>query len=357
MEGYYRTDPGQRVNNDVEQRQLSGTFKAQVTPQDTVYLQVKQYEANSGDLSQYYNPTNANPAARVNEDQTPNIGLGYHHEWSPGVHTLLFVTRLEDSLSVTNPAGPTLVAFVPFGSVTAVQGINMHEQFQNDLTIYSGELQQIWQTPGAQYHPGHTNSVWRFRHSQSAKHASCPFPLYFQCHAAHQELSSLFRRISVYGYHQWQVFDPLQLIGGVAYDRITFPENFPTAPVSGTEPNRRPGFSQGRPDLDAAGRHHLPFRLYPLAGRREPGPKLSIGAFAGGGLHPILPEHHPGIGGRTGSRCEFRNVWIFAGTKIFHGNLSRRFRQPVEFRCPANSWSIRLFTSGLLPQFHPVRTD
>ena len=50
VEGYYRTDPGQQVNNDVEQRQLSGTFKLQVTPQDTVYLQVKQYDANSGDL-------------------------------------------------------------------------------------------------------------------------------------------------------------------------------------------------------------------------------------------------------------------------------------------------------------------
>ena len=47
--------------------------------------------------------------------------------------------------------------------------------------------------------------------------------------------ASLFRRISVYGYHQWQIFDPLQLIGGVTYDRITFPENFQTAPISGTE--------------------------------------------------------------------------------------------------------------------------
>ena len=39
----------------------------------------------------------------------------------------------------------------------------------------------------------------------------------------------------MYGYHQWQVFDPLQLIGGVAYDRITFPENFQTAPISGND--------------------------------------------------------------------------------------------------------------------------
>jgi len=47
--------------------------------------------------------------------------------------------------------------------------------------------------------------------------------------------TSLFKRISVYGYHQWQVFDPLQLIGGLAYDRLTFPENFQTAPISGKE--------------------------------------------------------------------------------------------------------------------------
>ena len=38
----------------------------------------------------------------------------------------------------------------------------------------------------------------------------------------------------MYGYHQWQVFDPLQLIGGVAYDRLSFPENFSSAPISGT---------------------------------------------------------------------------------------------------------------------------
>ena len=63
VEGFYRTDNGQQVNNDVEQRQLSGTFKLQITPQDMVYFQVKQYDANSGDLAQYYNPTNANPQA------------------------------------------------------------------------------------------------------------------------------------------------------------------------------------------------------------------------------------------------------------------------------------------------------
>jgi outer membrane receptor protein involved in Fe transport len=45
----------------------------------------------------------------------------------------------------------------------------------------------------------------------------------------------LFKRISFYGYHQWQIFEPLQLIGGVTYDHITYPENFRSAPISGNE--------------------------------------------------------------------------------------------------------------------------
>ena len=45
----------------------------------------------------------------------------------------------------------------------------------------------------------------------------------------------MFKRFSMYGYHQWQIFDPLQLLGGLAYDRLSFPENFQTEPVSGNE--------------------------------------------------------------------------------------------------------------------------
>jgi tetratricopeptide (TPR) repeat protein len=237
VEGFYRSDPGQRVNNDIEQRQLSLTLKGQLTPQDTVFFQVKQYEASGGDLAQYYNPTNANPTARVNEDQTPNIGVGYHHEWNPGVHTLFFGARLEDSLTVANPSGSTLLAFVPLGPVTAVQGINMHEQLNNNLTIYSGELQQIWQTPehntilGARFQYGDSDAS----NVQNKPSAYAGSVFSDPTNLAQQDVSSAFRRISVYGYHQWQVFDPLQLTVGLAYDQITFPDNFQTAPISGTE--------------------------------------------------------------------------------------------------------------------------
>ena len=113
--------------------------------------------------------------------------------------------------------------------------------------------------------------------------------------AAQQDFTSLFKRISFYGYHQWQIFEPLQLIGGVTYDHITYPGKFSDRAHFRERTDGGSSFAQGRPDLDAAGQHHRPFRLYPLAGRREPGPKLPNGAFAGGGLHPILPQHHSGI--------------------------------------------------------------
>jgi outer membrane receptor protein involved in Fe transport len=168
----------------------------------------------------------------VNEDQTPNIGLGYHHEWSPGVHTLFFAARLEDSLTVTNPTAPTLLAFTPFGTVASLPRLTMQQHLQDDLTIYSGELQQIWQTPehntilGTRFQYGNFNI-------DNVQDSPTGFPFFFPTNAIQQDFTPLFRRISVYGYHQWQVFDPLQLIGGVAYDRLTYPENFQTIPVSG----------------------------------------------------------------------------------------------------------------------------
>jgi len=239
VEALYRSDPGQRANNDFEQRQLSLTLKQQVTPKDSVYLNVEQYDAGFGDVLQYYNQNMANPYVRYNEMQNPIVGIGYNHEWSPGSHTLLFLTRLEDSGSFTNPAEPTLVAFMPGfppapPMLTSVWGLTMQEHFVNRLTIYSGELQQIWEQPS---HTTILGTRIQYGHFTTANLQDAPSTLVgaFSSPAADQDITSLFRRFSFYGYHQWQIFDLLRLIGGLAYDRITFPENFRIAPVSGNE--------------------------------------------------------------------------------------------------------------------------
>ena len=239
VEALYHSDPGQWANNDIEQRQLSLTLKQQVTPKDGVYLEVEKYDAHFGDDLQYYDQNMANPDARLKETQNPIIGLGYNHEWSPGVHTLFLATRLNDTLSFTNPAEPTLLAFTPGfppapPMLTSVWSLTMQEHFENRLTIYSGELQQIWEQPE------HTTIIGtriQYGHFDTANLQDTPSTLVgaFPSPAADQDINSLFRRVSFYGYHQWQIFKPLQLIGGLAYDRITFPENFRAAPVSGND--------------------------------------------------------------------------------------------------------------------------
>ncbi len=245
LEAFYRSDPGQRVNNDIEQRQLSLELKLQVALQDTLYLQAKHYEGESGDVAQFYDPKMASSNVRTRETQEPILGLGYHHEWSPGVHTIFFVTRLDDTFSFTNQAQPTLVAFRPdvdpismpgVTTLTGVQGITMHENLVNKLEIYSGELQQIWQQPrhntiiGGRFQYGHFHTAnLQNLSSLGLIFPDPPIP------AAEQDGNSLFRRISVYGYHQWEITDSLELIGGLTYDWITFPENFRTAPISKKE--------------------------------------------------------------------------------------------------------------------------
>jgi len=242
FESFYHSDPGQQPNGDIQQRQLSLTLKQQLTPRDSVYFNIQQYKSNFGDVAQYYDPNLANLDVQGKESQDPNILLGFNHEWSPGVHTLFLAARLNDNISFTNPTSPTLVAFVPeftpgVPTLTSVQGITAQENYFNLLTIYSGELQQIWETAehttiiGGRVQYGDFDTTTRQDNPSSLGFIfpDPPAPM------AQQDVDNQFKRFSVYGYHQWQIFEPLQLIGGVAYDHITYPENFRTAPVSGNE--------------------------------------------------------------------------------------------------------------------------
>ncbi len=237
VEAYYHSDPGQWVNNDIEQRQLSVTLKQQLTSQDSVYFNAQQYDATYGDVSQHYNESMANPYVRVKETQNPIVSLGYNHEWNPGIHTLFFAARLNDTASFTNPAQPAFLVFTRGGSRVPIAAwdLTTPENYQGRLNIYSAELQQIWEQAvhttiiGTRLQYGHINTA-NVQEPASAEPLPFSSPI-----AADQEVASLFSRISVYGYHQWQIFEPLQLIGGIAYDRITFPEDFRIAPVLGND--------------------------------------------------------------------------------------------------------------------------
>jgi tetratricopeptide (TPR) repeat protein len=246
LQGFYRWDPGQQPNGDLEQRQLSLQVKQQISARDMIWLNVKQYEGENGDVFQYYDPAMANKGVRSTETQEPIISLGYHHEWGLGMHTLFLFGRLNDTFTLTNAADPILLTFrsdvdpiaVPGATeLTGVSGLSIQQLYQGRLDIYSGELQQIWQTEvhntvvGARLQYGQLETS-NFQINPSTIGAVFPPP---PAPTADQDFSSMFRRLSLYGYHQWQILAPLQLIGGVVYEHMTYPSNFRIAPISDQE--------------------------------------------------------------------------------------------------------------------------
>jgi Tfp pilus assembly protein PilF len=241
VEGYYRSDRGQRLNDDFEERQFVVGIKEQITARDTVYLQATGTKLENGDLTSYYNPDMATLGYRSKEDQMPLLGVGYHHEWSPGVHTVFLAARLTDTMSYTNPTQPTFLAIRPGVGPTqelaAVNGLTMRDYFKGQPEIYSGELQQIWEQDR---HNTIIGGRFEYGHLENASIQGVPshdpgyFPAQFKP-AAVQDIRSLFERVSLYGYHQWQVVDALQLTGGVTYDWLRFPVNYLNTPISPQE--------------------------------------------------------------------------------------------------------------------------
>jgi Flp pilus assembly protein TadD len=231
----YRTDPGQRPNNDLEAFGLSLQLKQQMTPQDSIYLQAFYYDAEGGDLIQYYDQTQAKPALRTKETQEPTVLLGYHHEWNPGVHTLFLAGYVNDTVSVNNPTQDTLLVNRTPGGLDWVQPMFAEETYQSKLNIFSAEAQQIWETPN------HTTVVGlRFQdgeiQTQNLQTVSDPNVIDFfpqgGAPAAQQDFTTDLLRLSVYGYQNWRILNPLLLTVGLTYDWITFPENFRAAPIS-----------------------------------------------------------------------------------------------------------------------------
>ncbi len=244
---FYRSDPGQQPDNDIEQRQFWLTARQQLSLQDSVYFQVSDYQMSGGNLAEYYNADMANQSLRVHETQRPIVGFGYNHEWEPGVNTLLFVTRLNDRFDSTtgmNATQPNAVVFTPvFGpydghEITGIDSnLGLQDNYTGEVNVYSGELQQILEGTshttilGARLQYGHFNNS---NFEVNADNYVSFFPPY-GTPDAEQFYTTLFRRITVYGYHDWEIVDSLHLTGGVSYDDMLYPQNFRNVPISGAQ--------------------------------------------------------------------------------------------------------------------------
>ncbi len=240
LEGVYRTDPGQWFNGDFEERELRLHFKQQLTPQDSLYFRVVEYESSGGDRFQRLDPTldyysgGPNPDLRTRETQRPALVLGYAHKWNPGSRLLFLAGRIEDTYEVSDPSAPTLMKFEFDGAFNALAPIGIQQSATTEAVVYTSELQQIWQTPkhltviGGRYQRGDLEV-------ENTHREPTDYMEWFPVNGFTRRMETSFARLSLYGYHSWQVLEPLALTGGASYDWMEYPENFRAAPMSDGE--------------------------------------------------------------------------------------------------------------------------
>lgn len=234
VEAYYEIDPGQRINNDFEQRELVLHLKQQLSPADTFYALASHLDIEGGDLFQRYDPSSANGDARFHEKQEPFIVLGYHREWHPGSHTLLTGTIFKDDFKARDPTRPAIIVSRIFGMLEGVPIIDMANDFNLKTDTYAAEAQQI--LTGLKYHTVvGARYVWGDSRVSSRQDNPSDLQPFFPDPpepAAQQDERLENERFSAYVYQQLEIMNNFRLFGGLTYDDLKLPVNFLDAPIS-----------------------------------------------------------------------------------------------------------------------------
>lgn len=233
LDAYYRTENGQRPNNDLERMDFVGRFRAELTRQDTIYFEAQRTELESGDVAQYYDQRSANRTTRIDEVQNPNLYLGYHREWSPQSHTLALVGRLRDVFDVTNRSAILEYNLTETGEPANIFPRVFNQDIHDSIEGYTAELQQILKLDR------HTLVVGgRYQNFDTEARARIPSPggLFGLLYPNRFEsVDGEIERYSAYAYDMWQVFEPLQFTFGVSYDHLSYPINHELPPLSDSD--------------------------------------------------------------------------------------------------------------------------
>ena len=238
LDGLFRTENGQRPNNDLEQWSVSAKLKFEITPKDSLFFRYWNYAAESGDLTQYYNQTNANQGLRVDEKQDLNFLAGYHRAWAPGSHSLFLVGWFNDRVEARD-TDPSLIWLRRDGSgqIVGVEDPGISSPGFTDYAFtnrtrfeaVSTEFQQIWEAPD---HAVIVGVRGQFGWADSFDHLGEQTT---QTTLTMDRFDTEMNRITAYAYDQWQIADSLRLTVGLSYDRLHYPENLLIVPLTDDE--------------------------------------------------------------------------------------------------------------------------
>ena len=242
LDASYEKLNGQQANGDAERRQFALTLKQRVTPDDEAYFQIGTYHADMGDVANYFYPTQSVRGFHAEENQEPTLYAGWHHQWSPGSHTLFLFSRLDDRFTSRDPNKNILFLQTDFSGskILAVQQGPLppfpdgqgpvNSDLSSDFTLYSAELQHIWETSRYSLILG---GRWQSGSVDTHSKMTDVFPSEPQPNpVTDQTVDGSLERGDAYTYATWQVIDSLQLIGGASYTHISYPDNLDLPPLS-----------------------------------------------------------------------------------------------------------------------------
>ncbi len=198
----------------------------------------KYEDYHSGDNFQYYSQTNARPNYRFDENQQPIVVGAWHHEWAPGMHTLVLAGRLITEQYFSDKAAPQLGLWqYPSGALDTTVTEPFDVVYHNQIEIYTAELNQIftWDrvtlSAGARYQTGSIQTYARLTNPGGLANL-------FSDPAAAGSFTEDVERFTGYGYLTVEPLDRLWLTGGLAYDDETYPRNFREPPIGPGEDHR-----------------------------------------------------------------------------------------------------------------------
>jgi len=245
----YRSENGQRPNSDLEQTTLSFTGKFDVTDKDRLLLLISRYDYESGDVAAYYDPNDAQADLRVQEVQEPLIAAGWHHRWSPEHSSIALFNYTYDTLSVAASAQPVLLLGQNVAQqVTLVPVPNLPTaplDYDSSFRLFGGELQHLWQNErntliaGGRYQTGTFDTTSTLGASTTTQlgqgNPPTVVPGFYGSPALVQTEQTTMDRYGAYAYYHLHVWEPLQLVGGVAYEFVEYPLNHRNSPVASGE--------------------------------------------------------------------------------------------------------------------------
>jgi tetratricopeptide (TPR) repeat protein len=250
LDADYFYDNGRRPNNDTSRfGENYAKLKYQLTPADVLYFQAEFQNLRSGDTRQLYDDRALIPTLRIDEEQEPGeLLFGLRHEWAPGTHTLFLGGWLRSEFTLRNDtAGTPILLFAPaprrggFGTNFGIAPLDQmivgatiypfREIYDLDLEIGTGELQQILTlgahtiVAGARYQEG------SFHVRTSLEDIAAVPARDFADPASRNDFDADFERLNTYLYDTFRFTRWLTLIGGVTFDRLTFPDHFRVPPL------------------------------------------------------------------------------------------------------------------------------